>query len=460
MIPTPHEPTLIRTLNMVNIPSKRRSKWLKDMCDNLVLKDPYRYFYPDRKEFTYVPNANANNNRSRLDFFLISEPLLLACLNCTIAHHLDSMLFDHKSVRLNFRFNKHANKQTVKNTILNDIDLPNAVRCQVIEHYLQHALVCDEFPEEAQINFLQTIGQVVSKQKQIKTTLLEIAMGTNADGAEESIQLLRREVVQLLDMLPRLDYFKSLSLMCDDKSFFETLIMTVKNVTLSAQHTYYKTKTVSKETLKKRIAELKKDFLRNQDEVFALEGRLSRLVDADLSEELRMVKNFERLNDEKITPHFLALAKQPDTDALLSDIRHDNGTEFIDSNDRERYITDYYKDLYKKKDNVNIDPTITNFLGDVANHPDVSGSKLTEAEKADLDRPMSLRELDNSIKKAKKIQHQVLTVLVTGLSPNSGNFVEFLYSSMPPDVMKREVSLIISEVQKFGLFPKKAISLV
>jgi hypothetical protein len=341
--------TNIDTLNMVNIPSKRRSKWLKDMCDNLAVKDPYRYFYPDRREFTYVPNANANNNRSRLDFFLISEPLLLACRNCTIAHHLDSVLFDHKSVRLNFRFNKYASKQIVKDTILNDIDLPNMVRCQVVEHYLQHALICEEFSEDAQINFLQIIGQVVSKQKQIKTKLLEIAMGTNVEGTEESIQLLRREVVQLLDELPRLDYFESLTLTCDDKSFFETLIMSVKNVTLSAQHNYYKTKTVSKETLKKRITELKKDFLRNQDEVFALEGRLSRLVDADLTEELRLVKNFERLNDEKITPHFLALAKQPDSDALLSDIRQDNGIEFIDSNDRERYITEYYKELYKKK---------------------------------------------------------------------------------------------------------------
>jgi exonuclease III len=162
----------IDTLNMVNIPSRRRSKWLKDMCDTLGIKDPYRHFYPDRKEFTYVPNANANNNRSRLDFFLISDPLLLACRNCTIAHHLDSLLFDHKSVRLNFRYNKHVNKQTIKDTILKDIDLPNTVRCQVIEHYLQHALICDDLPEVAKNNFLQTIGQVVSKQKQIKSTLL------------------------------------------------------------------------------------------------------------------------------------------------------------------------------------------------------------------------------------------------------------------------------------------------
>jgi exonuclease III len=63
----------IYTLNMVNIPSKNRSKWLKEMCNVLKLSDPYRHFYPDRLEYTYIPNAVANTNRSRLDFFVISD---------------------------------------------------------------------------------------------------------------------------------------------------------------------------------------------------------------------------------------------------------------------------------------------------------------------------------------------------------------------------------------------------
>jgi hypothetical protein len=46
--------------------------------------------------------------------------------------------------------------------------------------------------------------------------------------------------------------------------------------------------------------------------------------------------------------------------------------------------------------------TIDDFLGDVALHPDVVSSRLTDGEKADLDRPLTIQELDNSIKKAKK----------------------------------------------------------
>ncbi len=43
----------IDTINMADIPSKRRSKWLDNLCNRLGLSDPYRHFYPDRREFTY-----------------------------------------------------------------------------------------------------------------------------------------------------------------------------------------------------------------------------------------------------------------------------------------------------------------------------------------------------------------------------------------------------------------------
>jgi hypothetical protein len=78
----------------------------------------------------------------------------------------------------------------------------------------------------------------------------------------------------------------------------------------------------------------------------------------------------KKLNDEKITPYFMALAKQSNTVALLSDIRRDDNVDFIDNTEREGYITEYYREVYKKRDhrapigenNVEID----NFLGDVA----------------------------------------------------------------------------------------------
>jgi exonuclease III len=57
------------TLNTVSIPSARRSLWLGNLTTNLNLTDPYRHFFPDVREFTYVPFALDATNRSHLDFF-------------------------------------------------------------------------------------------------------------------------------------------------------------------------------------------------------------------------------------------------------------------------------------------------------------------------------------------------------------------------------------------------------
>ncbi len=60
-------------------------------------------------------------------------------------------------------------------------------------------------------------------------------------------------------------------------------------------------------------------------------------MESELKEELALVRNFEKLNDEKITPYFMALAKQSTPDAVLSDIRDNDGRDFIDSSEREKY---------------------------------------------------------------------------------------------------------------------------
>jgi exonuclease III len=382
--------------------NRRRTKWLDNLCTRLGLSDPYRHFYPECREFTYIPNAVANQNRSRLDFFLVTDDILLSSRNCMISHHLDNLLFDHKSVCLSFHTNKNNNRQVIKDTILKDKDLSYVVRCQVTEHYIHHALICDDFPLEFKLELLGTIGLINHNLTIVRNLLTDIATGDDRGNTIEKLDNTRLEIERLLGLLPHIDYLESLALTCDNKSFFETLVMSVKNVTLSTQQFFYKIKNKTKDTIKKQLKTLKQNYIGNQGDIFRLEARLSRIVDSELGEEINLNRNFEKLNDEKITPYFMSLAKQSGTDALLSDIRNDNGTDFIDSNERENYITDYYKDLYRVRENNNIgNDSILEFLGEVAVHPDVLCLKLTENEKSDLERPLSLVELDSSAKKGK-----------------------------------------------------------
>ena len=56
-------------VNMRNIPSRRRSEKILEICANFSLLDPFRVLNPDKKEYTYIPSSIHEQNRSRLDFF-------------------------------------------------------------------------------------------------------------------------------------------------------------------------------------------------------------------------------------------------------------------------------------------------------------------------------------------------------------------------------------------------------
>jgi hypothetical protein len=58
-------------------------------------------------------------------------------------------------------------------------------------------------------------------------------------------------------------------------------------------------------------------------------------------------KIFERLNNEKITPHFLNVAKGTGSkDSDLSIVCNDTGEEFFNNLSRDEYITKTFSDLY------------------------------------------------------------------------------------------------------------------
>ena len=92
----------IDVLNMAAIPSRRRSEKLKEICNLNKLTDPFRTLYPNKNEYSYIPAVRELTNRSRLDFFLISDTLINKVTECEIAPSLSSVVFDHKKIHLTF----------------------------------------------------------------------------------------------------------------------------------------------------------------------------------------------------------------------------------------------------------------------------------------------------------------------------------------------------------------------
>jgi exonuclease III len=99
----------IDIINMNSPPSYIRSCWLAEICDEFNLTDPYRALHFDRIDFTYVPRTGARN-RSRIDFFLLSDSLLMLANKCNISDSIQTDLFDHKSIFLSFDVTKKQKK--------------------------------------------------------------------------------------------------------------------------------------------------------------------------------------------------------------------------------------------------------------------------------------------------------------------------------------------------------------
>jgi exonuclease III len=97
----------IDIFNMIAPPSLVRSALLASICEDLQLTDPFRLLHYRTRDYTYVPRGD-KKNRSRLDFFLVSDNLLAICNRCTIyiSPSLDTSLFDHKSIKLEFNILK------------------------------------------------------------------------------------------------------------------------------------------------------------------------------------------------------------------------------------------------------------------------------------------------------------------------------------------------------------------
>ncbi len=391
----------IDTYNMAGIPSLRRSQWLNSLCRNVKLIDPYRQLHPEKLEFTYVPFDENATNRSRLDFFLISDNLMSRCINCRVPSSLSTLLFDHKQVHLIFRRDNPHKKQIINDMILKDTDLDGVVRVTVLETYINHAVPSDTMSDLDIERYRILIGHILSNFRLLTNCKLTLAVrGHDAEVVNRCANL-RGQINDLFEMLPTLAVLENSNLSCSRDAFLEILIMAIKNSSLSHQHNFFKIKNAKKVSLERKIIELRTNFNANSGEIFRTERELNNLVELDLREEIIKMKNFEKLNNEKITPYFLSLAKRPHNSESLSDINRNDGTPFDDIKQRSDYIVNYYASTYRKQVTDLRNNAIAEFLGDTAEVPAVIGSKLNNVEREELEQAITLAEFDKAVEVAK-----------------------------------------------------------
>jgi exonuclease III len=211
---------IIDTYNTVGIPSARRSAWLNQLCTGLSLKDPYRYFYPETREFTYVSYSVNATNRSPLDYFLISEDLLTQCINCRIPNTLSSLLFDHKQVSLIFRRDNPYKKQTLNDSILKDVDIVEIVNLTTVECYINHLSPTATLSDIEINNFKEIIGHTLNHYKELVGCRLKIAENGLVEENTAQALILRNAIKNNLDILPDIDDLQAMEIDCSRGVFF------------------------------------------------------------------------------------------------------------------------------------------------------------------------------------------------------------------------------------------------
>ena len=135
-----------------------------------------------------------------------------------------------------------------------------------------------------------------------------------------------------------------------------------------------------------------------------IERELNFLTESELKIELANHKKFEILNDEKITAHFMSLVKNDYKSESVTLIKNNNGEAFRNLDDLNTYVGNYFKEIYKR-DLTTVEvldsSRIEDFLGrEILQRPEVANAKLSNEEKVELDLPLSLEELEQSMNKA------------------------------------------------------------
>jgi hypothetical protein len=261
---------------------------------------------------------------------------------CTVEHCVTTKAFDHKMINLSInRVSVKKDRSIIKDQIINNPVVRYRVRIVVAECHLQHSDP-SVFPPYQKRQLLEQIGLIQHKLNMVNR-IKPVPLTTT------EITSVLSEVEDMLETFPDPEFFEQITKSCEDDIFFEILTMTVKNGVLAEQKSIFDKKNASKSKLRLRLLELKKDYVTNSTEIFRLESKLYSLVESEIREEVANMNIFDRLTSEKMTPHFLNLAKGGKKTESTAELKKPGGSNFENITENRNFVTEFYENLYKNR---------------------------------------------------------------------------------------------------------------
>ena len=378
-------------------PQPIRAEFINNLIRNDFFSDTFRFKHKHLKQFTFHRYENGRlAYASRLDYLLVHkslepnikyaniEPKQLHCLdhnpiNCTLSidepheHNLEPKI---KPNRLDIEYIYFFGRISVMNSFATN---GNA----------QH-------PYRTNPNLINRINIVASN---IKKNLLTFWTMDKKDLLYK--QIIMTQIFETEQLLDEYEYQ-----LISDPTYFDEDITHVLTVTMSNlksdisryQRHFIKAKTIKTDQINKeyRTACRTRDYNTMQE----LELKLNRISEEKNRAFLKKSRFFSIIENERPTKSLCALAKAAKKQEPLTQVCNQDGNPFDNNENRNNYISAFYGALYEKKET---EGSIEDFLGDLNGNEKIEAKKLTEQEKAILDRPFTIPELDSALKNVKKI---------------------------------------------------------
>ena len=329
----------IDVYKMAALPNLKNSELLRNIASDFNLTDPFRVIHPYLNSYTYSPFGRTHKNRSRLDFFVISNSLLPSLLDCSNSHMPTTNLFDHKAVSLFLgpveAKNKNLQKVSkLRNTGLSDPILLHKVSIAAYKSHLYSldtVYMCEILGSTSTLknNMLHSIKLIESLlDDYIVLRTIECERG-GSNLLSMQISEKNSEILLSFDELLCLSRLGSLPKNCEPSRFFEVISEQTRVHGIKAQKILSHLNGINKKRLILQIETLGQDFAANGDLIIETERLLGRLVDTELRDKLEDYKVYEILHAECSSPHFLDICKKTVQTDNISDICDENGNKIM-----------------------------------------------------------------------------------------------------------------------------------
>jgi hypothetical protein len=297
--------------------------------------------------------------------------------------------FDHKEVFLLTGRDFKSNKTTVYDTTLADTGSDALCTWAVYDAINNHLVNRDEIL----IGHLNQLNILIKERETINTLIERVGL---TDDLKERGSTADINIGVVLRRLPRMEDLMARELGCDHRRLYEMIMMGLKDTLMGLQKRKKVRDSEKREWLLSKVRDLEYMFGENSDQAESAREAVLRYDDIKLKERASKFSDFLGANNEKATKAFCRLSKEGGVCDDVAQIKDDNGNAFTTDKDRENHIKGFYESLYKRKMDGIME--IEDFLeNDVVNLDWVSAKKLNEDEKASLDGPITMQEVEDAL---------------------------------------------------------------